>query len=43
MSQDISTVSGGMAYMVAPIFPAGVLASAYAQVVNATAVGKAPK
>ena len=43
MAQDISTTRAGTRYVVAPILPAVVRFSAYAQVVNASAVGKTPR
>ena len=42
-SQDISTTNAGTRYVVAPILPAVVRFSAYAQVVNASAVGTTPR
>ena len=42
-SHDIRTTSAGTAYVVAPIRLAVVRASAYAQVVKASAVGKTPR
>jgi hypothetical protein len=43
MTQPRTTASGGTRYVVAPSFPAVVRLSAYAQVVNASAVGKSPR
>ena len=42
-SHDISTTMAGTTYVVAPSLPAVVRASAYAQVVNAIAVGPTPR
>ena len=39
----MTTTSAGTTYVVAPILAADVRASAYAQVVNASAVGKMPR